>query len=60
MISIRDEIPTRRVPVVNYLLITINVLVFGLMWLAGSAQVSPHLAMLTFRLGGQAYGSPGV
>jgi hypothetical protein len=27
---------------------------------ANSAQVSPHLAMLTFRLGGQAYGSPGV
>jgi membrane associated rhomboid family serine protease len=38
MIPIRDEIPTRRVPVVNYLLIAVNILVFVLMWLAGSAQ----------------------
>jgi membrane associated rhomboid family serine protease len=40
MIPIRDQIPTRRVPVVNYLLIAINILVFVLMWLAGSAQES--------------------
>ena len=38
MIPIRDEIPTRRVPVVNYLLITVNILVFVLMWLAGSSE----------------------
>ena len=38
MIPIRDEIPTRRFPVVNYLLIAVNILVFVLMWLAGSGQ----------------------
>ena len=38
MIPIRDQIPTRRVPVVNYLLIAANILVFILMWLAGSNQ----------------------
>jgi membrane associated rhomboid family serine protease len=38
MIPIRDSIPTRRVPIVNYLLIAANVVVFGLIWLAGSGQ----------------------
>ena len=38
MIPIRDEIPTRRVPIINYLLIAANILVFVLMLLAGSAQ----------------------
>ena len=38
MIPIRDEIPRRRFPVVNYLLIAINIGVFVLMWLAGSSQ----------------------
>jgi len=38
MIPIRDEIPTRHVPVVNYLLIAANVLVFIAMWLAGPSQ----------------------
>jgi membrane associated rhomboid family serine protease len=38
MIPIRDQIPTRRVPIVNYLLIAVNVVVFILMWLAGSEQ----------------------
>ena len=38
MIPIRDQIPTRRVPVVNYLLIAANVIVFVLMWLAGPNQ----------------------
>ena len=38
MIPIRDQIPTRRTPVVNYLLIGINILVFILMWLSGSSQ----------------------
>jgi membrane associated rhomboid family serine protease len=40
MIPIRDQIPTRIVPVVNYLLIAVNIIVFVLMWLAGSAQES--------------------
>ena len=38
MIPIRDQIPTRRVPVVNYLLIAANVVVFVLQWLAGPNQ----------------------
>jgi membrane associated rhomboid family serine protease len=38
MIPIRDQIPTRTTPVVNYLLIAANVIVFVLMWLAGSNQ----------------------
>jgi membrane associated rhomboid family serine protease len=40
MIPIRDEIPTRRVPVVNYLLIAANIFVFLLEWLAGPNQES--------------------
>ena len=40
MIPIRDQIPTRRFPLVNYLLIGVNILVFIMMWLAGSAQES--------------------
>jgi membrane associated rhomboid family serine protease len=38
MIPIRDQIPTRRVPVINYLLITANIGVFILQWMAGSNQ----------------------
>jgi membrane associated rhomboid family serine protease len=38
MIPIRDQIPTRRVPVVTYLLIAANVLVFLLELLSGSYQ----------------------
>ncbi|MBN2003043.1 MAG: rhomboid family intramembrane serine protease [Anaerolineae bacterium] len=38
MIPIRDEIPTRSVPVVNYTLIATNIFVFLLMALAGPAQ----------------------
>jgi len=38
MIPIRDQIVTRRVPVVNYLLIALNIIVFLIMWLAGPAQ----------------------
>lgn len=38
MIPIRDEIPTRNTPVVNYVLIAVNILVFVIMWLAGSSQ----------------------
>jgi membrane associated rhomboid family serine protease len=40
MIPLRDNIPTRRVPIVNYVLIAVNIIVFILMWLAGSAQES--------------------
>jgi membrane associated rhomboid family serine protease len=35
MIPIRDQIPTRRMPIVNYLLIAANVLVFIMQWLSG-------------------------
>jgi membrane associated rhomboid family serine protease len=35
MIPVRDEIPTRRFPVINYALIALNVLVFVYMWLLG-------------------------
>ena len=35
MIPIRDEIPTRETPVVNYVLIALNVIVYLLMTLAG-------------------------
>jgi len=38
MIPIRDQIPTQRIPVINYLLIAANVVVFILQWMAGSAQ----------------------
>jgi membrane associated rhomboid family serine protease len=38
MIPIRDQIPTRSVPFVNYLLIAVNILVFILMWLAGTNE----------------------
>ncbi len=35
MIPIRDQIPTRRVPLINYLLIAANLFVFFIQWLAG-------------------------
>jgi len=38
MIPIRDQIPTRHVPIVNYMLIAINIFVFVLQWLAGPYQ----------------------
>ena len=38
MIPIRDQIPTRRVPIINYLLIAANIGVFLLMSLAGSYE----------------------
>lgn len=38
MIPIRDQIPTRRVPIVNYLLIAANIFVFVLQSLAGANQ----------------------
>ena len=38
MIPIRDQIPTRRVPFVNYILIAANIFVFILQYLAGANQ----------------------
>jgi membrane associated rhomboid family serine protease len=38
MIPIRDQIPTRRVPFVNYILIAANIFVFVLQWMAGSNE----------------------
>lgn len=38
MIPIRDEIRTRTVPVVNYLLIAANIFVFVIQWMAGANQ----------------------
>ena len=38
MIPLRDDMQTRRVPVVNYLLIAANILVFVMQWLAGPQQ----------------------
>lgn len=38
MIPIRDQIPTRSVPVINYLLIAANLVVFVIQWLAGSNE----------------------
>jgi rhomboid family protein len=38
MIPIRDQIPTRTFPIINYLLIALNIVVFVLMWLAGPSQ----------------------
>jgi membrane associated rhomboid family serine protease len=40
MIPIRDQLPTRRTPVVNYVLIAANILVFVLQLLAGPNQES--------------------
>ncbi len=38
MIPIRDQIRTRRVPIVNYLLIAANIVVFLLIWLSGANE----------------------
>lgn len=38
MIPIGDRIPTRRVPIINYLLIAANILVFMLQWYSGLNQ----------------------
>jgi len=40
VIPIRDQIPTRSVPVINYLLIVANVVVFIFQWLAGPYEQS--------------------
>jgi membrane associated rhomboid family serine protease len=48
MIPLRDEIPTRQTPVITYLLIAVNVLVFVWMLLASDAQEAlvNHYAMV--------------
>jgi len=38
MIPIRDQIKTRRTPIINYLLIAVNIIVFMLQWSAGANQ----------------------
>jgi len=38
MIPLKDQIPTRRIPFINYLLIAGNIFVFVLQWLAGPNQ----------------------
>ncbi len=40
MIPIRDQIKPRRTPIINYLLIAINIIVFILQWSAGANQES--------------------
>jgi membrane associated rhomboid family serine protease len=40
MIPLRDQIPTQRVPVVNYALIAVNIVVYVVQWLAGPYQES--------------------
>jgi membrane associated rhomboid family serine protease len=40
MIPIKDQIPTRSTPVINYLLIAANVVVFIFQWLAGPYEQS--------------------
>jgi len=38
MIPIRDNLPTHRVPIINYLLIVGNIVAFAWLWLASPAQ----------------------
>ncbi|MCB2210295.1 rhomboid family intramembrane serine protease [bacterium] len=38
MIPIRDQIKTRKTPIINYLLIAANILVFAMQWLSGSTS----------------------
>jgi membrane associated rhomboid family serine protease len=40
MIPIRDQIKPRRTPIINYLLIAVNIIVFILQWSAGANQES--------------------
>jgi membrane associated rhomboid family serine protease len=40
MIQIRDQIKPRRTPIINYLLIAVNIIVFMLQWSAGANQES--------------------
>jgi membrane associated rhomboid family serine protease len=48
MIPIRDQIKTRRVPFINFLLIIINIIVFLFEWLSGATTDSALLSQLAF------------
>ncbi len=48
MIPIRDQIRTRRTPVVNYFLIAANVIVFLFEWFSGVTQDSALMSQLAF------------
>ena len=48
MIPIRDQIKTRQVPFINYLLIIINIIVFTFEWLSGAANDSALFSQLAF------------
>ena len=48
MIPIRDELKTRRFPLVNTLLIIINIVVFTLQWLTGAEQDGALLYQFAF------------
>lgn len=48
MIPIRDQIRTRRTPVVNYFLIAANVIVFLFEWLSGGTQDNALISQLAF------------
>lgn len=48
MIPIRDQIRTRRTPIVNYLLVTLNVIVFIFEWLSGATQDNALMSQLAF------------
>ena len=48
MIPIRDQIRTRRTPIVNYLLIALNVIIFIFEWFSGATQDSALMSQLAF------------
>lgn len=48
MIPIRDQIKTRRLPIVNTLLIIINIAVFAMQWLLGADQGGELLYQFAF------------
>ena len=50
MIPIRDRLPTRRLPVVNYLLIATNIVVFLLELSASSSARAAHFLLQTYGL----------
>lgn len=48
MIPIRDQIRTRRVPFINYLLIAVNIIAFIFEWLSGASTNGALLSQLAF------------
>ena len=57
MIPLKDEIPTRRFPIINLLLILANIAVFGLQWLAGPYE---QAMVSTFAMVPAAFGQVGL